>query len=382
MGVGQSNVQVTVTENGWIYTKTVGEKTTQVKLIDENKNGTPDAKDKKVVLSMDAGDFTTTEFNEATKSVFAEKAKQGETIGDWYKRKSTEEQEEARAEAFARQQRQQRMAQYEAKGKKNNFWNKTAMFLGALCGFGGGFFSNGWQYNGGSFNDWNVRLFSTGVNGLSMTSNMLESTYGNQLNATNYMTGGSTNMFGSDFFSQMMSAQNAYLQNKQEQFEQTMEALTKAQETQRQTNESKATAEKAKSLYEKYEKADEKEIETTNKAKLNEIYQPTKKAEEYTAEEKATDKKITEYTPLQNETIDNEKDTKLSTQVAEQINKLIAGYRSYAMPDAVEDKVITKSDYDSLIGIINKAQNGTLTEADIKQINDILKANTSKLKES
>ena len=382
MSVGQSNVQVTVTENGWIYTKTVGDKTTQIKLIDENKNGTLDAKDKKVVLSMDAGDFTTTEFNEATKSVFAEKSKQGETVGDWYNRKSTEEQEEARAEAFARQQRQQRMAQYEAKGKNNNFWNKTAMFLGALCGFGGGFFSNGWQYNGGSFNDWNVRLFSTGVNGLSMTSNMLESTYGNQLNATNYMTGGSTNMFGSDFFSQMMSAHNAFLQNKQEQFEQTMEALTKAQETQRQTNEAKATAEKAKSLYEKYEKADEKEIETTNKAKLNEIYQPTKKAEEYTAEEKAILEKIAAYPQIPYEAIDDENDTKLSTQVAEQINKLIAEYKSYASPEFVEDKVITKSDYDSLIGIINKAQNGKLTEADIKQINDILKANTSKLKES
>lgn len=381
MSVGQSNVQVTVTENGWIYTKTVGDKTTQIKLIDENKNGTLDAKDKKVVLSMDAGDFTTTEFNEATKSVFSEKSKQGETVGDWYNRKSTEEQEEARAEAFARQQRQQRMAQYEAKGKNNNFWNKTAMFLGALCGFGGGFFSNGWQYNGGSFNDWNVRLFSTGVNGLSMTSNMLESTYGNQLNATNYMTGGSTNMFGSDFFSQMMSAHNAFLQNRQEQFEQTMEALTKAQETQRQTNEAKATAEKAKSLYEKYEKADEKEIETTNKAKLNEIYQPTKKAEEYTTEEKAILEKIAAYPQIPYEAIDDENDTKLSTQVAEQINKLIAEYKSYASPEFVEDKVITKSDYDSLIGIINKAQNGTLTEADIKQINDILKANTSKLKE-
>ena len=155
-----------------------------------------------------------------------------------------------------------------------------------------------------------------------------------------------------------------------------------AQETQRQTNESKATAEKAKSLYEKYEKADEKEIETTNKAKLNEIYQPTKKAEEYTTEEKAILEKIAAYPQIPYEAIDDENDTKLSTQVAEQINKLIAEYKSYASPEFVEDKVITKSDYDSLIGIINKAQNGTLTEADIKQINDILKANTSKLKES
>ena len=100
---GGNSVQITTTENGWIFSKTVGGKTTSVQYTDENKNGKVDAKDTKVVLSMDAGDFSIEEFNAANKSIAEELSKKGETVGDWYNRKATEEQEEARAEAFDRQ---------------------------------------------------------------------------------------------------------------------------------------------------------------------------------------------------------------------------------------------------------------------------------------
>ena len=375
---GGNSVQITTTENGWIFSKTVGGKTTSVQYTDENKNGKVDAKDTKVVLSMDAGDFSIEEFNAANKSIAEELSKKGETVGDWYNRKATEEQEEARAEAFDRQQRQQRMAQYNSNNKKSNFWNKATMVLGALCGFGGGFFSNGWQYDSGSFNDWNVRLFSTGVNGLSMTSNMLEAAYGNQLNATNYMSGGSTNMFGADFINQMMSAQSEYMQQQQEYINSLIESSNKA----KAEADKKVIADNAKQMFEKYEEADDKEIESTNKAKLNEIYQPTKKPEQYTAEENAILQKIATYPQIPYEAVDDNNDKKLSTQVAAQINKLLADYRSYEVPESVQDKVISKADYDSLVSIVDKAKQGELSEEDIKKINEILKANSSKLSEN
>lgn len=375
---GGNSVQITTTENGWIFSKTVGGKTTSVQYTDENKNGKVDAKDTKVVLSMDAGDFSIEEFNAANKSIAEELSKKGETVGDWYNRKATEEHEEARAEAFDRQQRQQRMAQYNSNNKKSNFWNKATMVLGAICGFGGGFFSNGWQYDSGSFNDWNVRLFSTGVNGLSMTSNMLEAAYGNQLNATNYMSGGSTNMFGADFINQMMSAQSEYMQQQQEYINSLIESSNKA----KAEADKKVIADNAKQMFEKYEEADDKEIESTNKAKLNEIYQPTKKPEQYTAEENAILQKIATYPQIPYEAVDDNNDKKLSAQVAAQINKLLADYRSYEVPESVQDKVISKADYDSLVSIVDKAKQGELSEEDIKKINEILKANSSKLSEN
>ncbi len=375
MSVGNS-VQVTTTETGWVLTKTVGDKKTEIQFTDENKNGRLDNADKRAkVISLAAGDLTTEEFNAAQKSISAELANQdGASVGDWYKNKATEEQEEARAEAFERQQRQQRMAQYGTKNKKNNFWNKAATFLGALCGFGGGFFSNGWQYNSGSFNDWNLRLFTTGVNGLATTSSLLNATYGNQLNATNYMSGGSTNMFSSDFINQMMNAQNEYLQNQKSQFDEMMETYNQAQKENQVKADAKATAQLAQQLSEEYANADESQIATANKNKIKEIYSNVKEDSEYTAEEKAILTKIKAYPQIPYDAVDDKgsnENGKFSTKVAKAINELLADYNSNKT-DIAKNNVLSATSHTKLNELIKKAQQGGITEADLQEIDKII----------
>lgn len=372
MSVGNS-VQVTTTETGWVLTKTVNGQTSSMTIIDANKNGCLDANGDEITERT--GTFSTAEILAAKNTIWKNSQQNSDkkiTVGDYLNEQKTVEQEEAQAEAFERQQRQQRMAQYNANsGKKSNFWGKASMILGALCGLGGGFFSNGWQYNSGSFNDWNLRLFSTGVNGLAMTSNMLGAVYGNQLNATNYMTGGSTNMFGPDFFNQMMSAHNEYLQQRQEQFDEMMETFNQANEKAKAQREAEATAQTAKELLEKYQDEDA-QIDETNKAKLNDIYQPSKKAEDYTAEDKAILEKIKNYPQIPYEAIDDENEGKLNTQLAAQVNKLIADYRNNNMPEVVNG-IISETDYNTLVSMIEKAKTGTLTKDDITAINEIIK---------
>ena len=205
-----------------------------------------------------------------------------------------------------------------------------------------------------------------------MTSNMLGAVYGNQLNATNYMTGGSTNMFGPDFFNQMMSAHNEYLQQRQEQFDEMMETFNQANEKAKAQREAEATAQTAKELFKKYQDEDA-QIDKTNNAKLNDIYQPSKKAEDYTAEDKAILEKIKNYPQIPYEAIDDENEGKLNTQLAAQVNKLIADYRNNNMPEVVNG-IISETDYNTLVSLIEKeAKTGTLTKDDITAINEIIK---------
>lgn len=386
MSVGNSNVQITTTENGWIFSKGNGDKKTEIQYVDENKNGTIDNNDKKIVISLGAGDFTIEEFNAAKESI-AEKlsaTKKEETVGDWYNRKATEEQEEARAEAFERQQQLRKRQQLELynqqldnNGKKGNFWNKAAMFLGALCGFGGGFFSNGWSYNSGSLNDWNVRLFSTGVNGLYNTSSLLNASYGNYNNAANFNYGlGGNGMFDAGFFNQMAAAQSDYMQQCQQQFDESMKAVTQAQEKSKAEAEAKATAQLAKSLYDEYTAEDKKNaISQDNLNKLKEIYSNVKEDSEYTAEEKAILTKIKAYPQIPYDAVDDNgsnQNGKFSAKVAKAVNDLLTEYNGCATPEA-KVNVMSKANYDKLQNIITDAQSGKLTEAVLKELDQILK---------
>lgn len=385
MSVGNSNVQITTTENGWIFSKGNGDKKTEIQFVDENKNGTIDNNDKKIVISLGAGDFTIEEFNAAKESI-AERlsaTKKEETVGDWYNRKATEEQEEARAEAFERQQQLRKRQQLELynqqldnNGKKGNFWNKAAMFLGALCGFGGGFFSNGWSYNSGSLNDWNVRLFSTGVNGLYNTSSLLNASYGNYNNAANFNYGlGGNGMFDAGFFNQMAAAQSDYMQQRQQQFDESMKAVTQAQEKSKAEAEAKAAAQLAEKMHTKYKDADDTEILNTNKTKIEEIYSPTKDDSAYTAEEKAILDKIAAYPQVPYDAVDDKGEGtngKFSAKVAKAVNDLLTEYNGCATPEA-KVNVMSKANYDKLKSYISAAQSGSLKEADLKTLGEILK---------
>ena len=384
MSVG-NNLQISTTETGWILKKTVDGQECSMTIEDKNKNGQLDISKNGDEIIERVGTFTEAEIMAAKKSIWEKSQKNSDkkmTVGDYLNEQKTVEQEEARAEAYERQQQLRRRQQLEYynqqldnNGKKNSFWNKAATFLGALCGFGGGFFSNGWQYNSGSFNDWNVRLFSTGVNGLSMTSNILGATYGNQLNASNYMTGGSTNMFGPDFINQMMTAHNEFMENQKSQFEDMMETVNQQQQERKAQDDAKATAQLAEQLSEEYSNANESKIATTNKNKLDAIYSEVKEDSEYTAEEKAILEKIKAYPQIPYDAVDDNgsnENGKFSTKVAKVINELLADYNSYELDEA-KANVLSAASHTKLMNLIQKAQQGGITEADLKEIDNIIK---------
>lgn len=381
MSAGNSNVQVSIIDNGWLLTKTVNGKTTSVKYIDENKNGNIDSADKREVVSLDAGDLTTAEFDAVRKSLFEKNTENATNVGDWYNQKKTVEQEEARAEAFEKQQRAQRMQQYETKQKKNSFWGKVGSIgtgilggLAALSGFGFGFLGGGWQYNSGSLNDWNVRLWSSGVQGFSGLSTMMSAAYGNQTAAASYGTQNAN--AGAFNFNDLVSAQNQYMQNRQQQFNQWMAETQKVQQEQKAKAEAQATANAAETLYKKYnDEENSNAISQYNKNKLNEIYQPSKDAEDYTAEDMELLKKIEAFPQIPYDAIDDKNTTdngKLNGKLAKEINDLIAKYRDNATDEA-KVNIMAKENYNSLKSIVAKAQKGQLTEQDIALLDKILK---------
>lgn len=377
MSAGNSNVQVSIIDNGWLLTKTVNGKTTSVKYIDENKNGNIDSADKREVVSLDAGDLTTAEFDAVRKSLFEKNTETESNVGDWYKQKKTIEQEEARAEAFDKQQRAQRMQEYEAKQKKKSFWGKVGTIgttilggISALAGFGFGFMGNSWQYNSGSLNDWNLRLMSTGVQGLEGLSTMMAANYGNQFNTANLVNAGSFN------FDEMFSAGSADMQNYQQQFNDIMASAEKATAEQKAKADAQATANAAETLYEKYnDEENSNAISKYNKTKLNEIYQPSKDAEDYTAEDKVMLQKIAAFPMIPYDAVDDNgsnENGKFSTKVAKVINELLADYNSYELDEA-KAKVLSAASHTKLMNLIQKAQQGGITEADLKEIDNIIK---------
>ncbi len=383
MSVG--NVTVREIQNGWILSKTNGDKTSEFQYTDDNKNGKIDSTDTKKVISMDAGDLTTAEFEAASKSIMEEKAKEGETVGDWYRRKATQEEEEARAEAFDRQQRQQRMAQYESGKKKKGFWSKLGngilMGLSAISGIGLGFYGGGWQYSSGNFNDWNLRMFSAGTQGLSNMSNYMAAAYGNNgltgmTGMQSFMPGGAA---GGINFEKLWEMQENYLQKQQEQNDARLEAWKKTQEEAKAKADAKEAAKLAEDLYNEYtEEGCDKEINQVNLDKIKAVYQPAKKAEDYKAEDKTILEKIKAYPQIPYELIDDEAEGKINTEFAQKINKLLDDYVNTAEPDLAEG-IISTADYNTITGILNSAKTGTLSEENIKKLEEIVKKNLSKL---
>ncbi len=384
MSAGNSNVQVSIIDNGWLLTKTVNGKTTSVKYIDENKNGNIDSADKREVVSLDAGDLTTAEFDAVRKSLFEKNTETESNVGDWYKQKKTIEQEEARAEAFEKQQRLRRIEELKAQNaqldKKKSFWGKVGTIgttilggISALAGFGFGFMGNSWQYNSGSLNDWNLRLMSSGVQGFEGLSTMMAANYGNQYNAANWANSGSTGSFN---FDEMFSAGSADMQNYQQQFNDIMASAEKATAERKAKEDAQATANAAETLYKKYnDEENSNAISKYNKSKLNEIYQPSKEAGDYTAEDKAMLQKIAAFPMIpydaldDNNTLDN---GKLNSKLAKDVNDLVAEYMGCATDEA-KVNIMAKENFSSLKSIVAKAQKGQLTEQDIALLNKILK---------
>lgn len=379
------DVQVTRTETGWIFTKTIGDKKTEVQFTDENKNGKIDAADKKVVISMDAGDFTTEEFATAANSIFKQE-KSEETVGDWYKRKATQEQEEARAEAFEARQRAIRRRELEARNaqldkakKKNTFWGKvgnigTAVMggLGALAGFGFGF--AGWQYNGNNWNDFNVRMFSGSTNMLENMSTYMSSQYGNYANVNSWVGDSQVYTPDANYFSNLAQQQADYMSAQKRQYEDYMSTLQETQRIQQEAQAAKATQAKAKSVYEAAME-DNAIIAPSNKAKIDAIYSPSKKPGDYTEEDKAIIEHIATYPNIPYEAMDKDdslKNGKLNKQLAAVINELINNYKSAKTQDD-KDKIISAENVKTLNDILPKATQGKLTEEDIKKIDAIIK---------
>lgn len=386
MGVGTTNVTITTTETGWILSKEVDGKKVTMNVTDKNKNGQIDSSD---ACETKNGNFSAAEIAQARKSIF-EQGKKETTVGDYLKEQATIEQEEQRAEAFEQRQRAQRRreleyrnAQLDRTQKKKSFWGTvgnigTAVLggLGAIAGFGFGFGSNSWQYNGGSWNDFGVRMFASGTQGLEGLSTFMNGQYSQYGNANSWMNTGNgeqSYMPNGSSFAELAQMQADYMNQQKEQHQQYMESLNEATAKQKANQEAQETAKAAKELYEQSTK-EGAAISPSNKAKINEIYQPSKKAEDYTAEEKAIIDTIAQYPEIPYEAIDKD-DTldngKLTKKLAEDINELVSDYN--VAKDDKKEEILSKENYTTLKGILEKAKNGKLTEQDIASINTILK---------
>lgn len=384
-----SDIQVTKTDTGWIFSKTNGDQKTEVLYTDVNKNGKLDAADKKTVISSGAGDFTTQEFSAAVKSIF-EQEQTEESVGDWYKRKITEEQEEARAEAFERKQRAQKRRELEYKNaqldkvnKKNTFWGKvgnigTAILggLGALAGFGFGF--TGWQYNGGCWNDLSLRCFSSATQGLEGMSSYMKNQYSGYTNANSWLDNAQTYTGGSDYFSNLAQQQSEFLANQKQQYEDYMATIQETQAQQQRENAAKAAQAHAKAVYAAANE-DGAIISDVNKAKINEIYAPSKNPEDYNESDNVIINHIAAYPNIPYDAVDKNnslENGKLNTQLGSAINDLINDYQEAADED--KEKVMSQENYNTLNSLLQKARNGQLTKDDITKLDNIIKNPTKK----
>lgn len=382
MGTTPTNISITATATGWIISKDVDGKKVTMTVTDKNKNGQLDSTD---ICKTEGGTFTTEELTYAKKSIFKQ-GKSETTVGDYLNEQATTEQEEARAEAFERQQRARRRAELEYRNaqldkanKKNSFWGKvgnigTAVLggLGALAGFGFGF--TGWQYNGGNWNDFGVRSFAGNSQMLEGMSSFMTGKYGNYTNANSWLGDTQAYMPDSNYFANLAQQQAEYMERQKEQYDEYMETLRETQAQQQREKAAKATQERAKKVYE--EATDENAIiDPKNKAKIDAIYSPSKKPEDYTEEDKAIIDHIATYPNIPYEAMDKDdslENGKLNKQLAGAINELINNYKSAKTQDE-KDKVISQENINTLKNILPKASQGTLTAEDIKKIDAIIK---------
>ena len=371
-----AELQVQKSEKGWIFTKTVDGKQSQIELEDTNKNGKPD--DNTVsILSTDAGTITAAEYKAAKNSIFTS-AGSTCTEEEWLNATKENEKEAAAAEKFNEQQRQQQLQQALRRGngsskKKSLMQRITGGLMIGLGAFNAAmpFIFKPWQYNGNNLFDIQGMLFSslTGIMTSMAGIAMMQGGNANQFATMPYNTAG-----GMDFNS-IMSMQNEYMAQREAQYNELLNQIQESATEQRKKNEeSRKKAEKekqAKMIKDVFTKINNSEtpVSDTNKAYINSIYEVDK--EEYTEEEIANVKLITQYPTIPYEAISKTGEKgKLTEKLAEEIDTAIQQYEEFGDKENKLDESSYKLIKETLLP---KAKEGKLTDEDIASIRNILK---------
>lgn len=362
-----SAVQVTKTESGWTIVDSNGK---SFSVTDKNQNGKWDSSELCKSLSGSGNYLSAEDKVEAQYQIL--QTGDGATEAEMARYERFKKQQEARAA----QQQQITQAQ---KPAKKNFWQKFATvttslmpLFGGLTGMFGALAMNRWSYNSGLGNDSALRFMnaSTGIL-FGMSGALTSAAMISGMNRTPVINTyqGNTGIYSG--LSQAIEAQNAYMQELQEQNQIRFEEMQEKQkenaqkaEKQRNTQFVNAMVQEVNNNPDAYNKINAEYIESL---------EDLDGEREYTEEEIKTAKNIktSPYIPYTHIGENAEDKTKLSPAFASKLNALIANYEKYNAENS--DKkfdYISKANYTAIKTILNKT---TLTEADVNKLKEIYK---------